>query len=159
VTSALSTAFAALAADQGLRRAITADPGLLPAAVEELLRADGPVVTVPRAATRDVEVAGTLIPSGSYVAVAIGAANHDPAEFAEPATVDFARGSRHLAFGGGPHLCLGAHLARLEMRVAWRSGTAGSRTTAWPPERGRRPAGRPHWSAMTTLRWCFRPLK
>ncbi len=118
VTSALSTAFAALAAHEGLRRAIAADHGLLPAAVEELLRADGPVVTVPRVATRDVEVAGTLIPSGSYVAVAVGAANHDPAEFADPASVDFGRGARHLAFGGGPHLCLGAHLARLEMRVA-----------------------------------------
>jgi cytochrome P450 len=118
VTSALSTAFATLAGEPELRRQITADPAVIPAAVEELLRVDGPVVTVPRVATRDVELAGQLIPADSYVAVAIGAANHDGAEFADPAAVDFGRDARSLAFGGGPHGCLGAHLARMEMRVA-----------------------------------------
>jgi len=118
VTSALSTAFATLAAHQELRQQIVADPGVIPAAVEELLRNDGPVVTVPRVATRDVEVAGHVIPADAYVAVAIGAANHDKAEYADPDTVDFKRDSRNLAFGGGPHACLGAHLARMEMRVA-----------------------------------------
>jgi len=118
VTSALSTAFATLAARPELRQQIVAEPEIIPAAVEELLRVDGPVVTVPRVATRDVEVAGHKIPADSYVAVAIGAANHDTAEFADPDTVDFKRDSRNLAFGGGPHGCLGAHLARMEMRVA-----------------------------------------
>jgi cytochrome P450 len=118
VTSALSTAFAKLAANPELRQQIVADPGVVPAAVEELLRNDGPVVTVPRVATRDIELAGHLIPADSYVAVAIGAANHDTAEYADPDTVDFTRDSRNLAFGGGPHGCLGAHLARMEMRVA-----------------------------------------
>jgi cytochrome P450 len=118
VTSALSTAFATLAAHPELRQQIVSDPDVIPAAVEELLRIDGPVVTVPRVATRDVEVAGHMIPADSYVAVAIGAANHDKAEFADPDTVDFARDARNLAFGGGPHGCLGAHLARMEMRVA-----------------------------------------
>jgi cytochrome P450 len=118
VTSALSTAFAILASKPELRRQIVDDPALIPAAVEELLRADGPVVTVPRVATRDVELAGQLIPADSFVAVAIGAANHDAAEHADPDTVDFAREARNLAFGGGPHGCLGAHLARMEMRVA-----------------------------------------
>ncbi|HEX6932428.1 MAG TPA: cytochrome P450 [Streptosporangiaceae bacterium] len=118
VTSALSTAFATLAHEPELRRQIVKDPAVIPAAVEELLRADGPVVTVPRVATRDVELAGQLIPAGSYVAVAIGAANHDAAEYADPDTVDFGRDARNLAFGGGPHGCLGAHLARMEMRVA-----------------------------------------
>ncbi len=119
VTSALSTAFAALASRPQLRSQIVADPALIPDAVEELLRFDGPVVTVPRVATEDVELAGRTIPADSYVAVAIAAANHDPAEHADPAAVDFGRrGERHLAFGGGPHGCLGAHLARLEMRVA-----------------------------------------
>ena len=118
VTSALSTAFATLAAEPELRRQITADPSVIPAAVEELLRADGPVVTVPRVATRDVELAGQLIPADSYVAVAIGAANHDGAEFTDPDAIDFGRNARSLAFGGGPHGCLGAHLARMEMRVA-----------------------------------------
>lgn len=118
VTSALSTAFAMLAEHQELRKQIVADPEVIPAAVEELLRVDGPVVTVPRVATRDIEVAGHVIPADSYVAVAIGAANHDTAEYADPDTIDFKRDSRNLAFGGGPHSCLGAHLARMEMRVA-----------------------------------------
>src|SRR5262245_37039625 len=84
VTSALSTAFAALAQQPELREKIVADPAIIPAAVEELLRYDGPVVTVPRVATRDVEVAGHLIPADSFVAVAIGAANHDSAEHQDP---------------------------------------------------------------------------
>jgi cytochrome P450 len=118
VTSALSTAFATLASRPELRQQIVADPEVIPAAVEELLRFDGPVVSVPRVATRDIEVAGQMIPADSFVAVAIGAANHDAAEYANPDTVDFRRDSRNLAFGGGPHGCLGAHLARMEMRVA-----------------------------------------
>jgi cytochrome P450 len=118
VTSALSTAFATLAGQPELRRQIANDPAVIPAAVEELLRTDGPVVTVPRVATRDVELAGQLIPAGAYVAVAIGAANHDTAEYADPDTVDFGRDTQNMAFGGGPHGCLGAHLARMEMRVA-----------------------------------------
>jgi cytochrome P450 len=118
VTSALSTAFATLASRPELRRQIVADPAIIPAAVEELLRFDGPVVSVPRVATRDIEVAGQMIPADSFVAVAIGAANHDTAEYASPDTVDFRRDSRHFAFGSGPHGCLGAHLARMEMRVA-----------------------------------------
>jgi cytochrome P450 len=118
VTSALSTAFAALAGRPELRRQIVADPAIIPGAIEELLRFDGPVVTVPRVAVQDVDVGGRVIPADSYVAVAIAAANHDPAVHPDPGAVDFRRGERHLAFGGGPHGCLGAHLARLEMRVA-----------------------------------------
>ena len=118
VTSALSMAFAALASQPGLRQQIVDDPAVIPAAVEELLRFDGPVVTVPRVATGDVEVAGQVIPADAYVAVAIGAANRDPAGHRDPDVVDFRRRESHLAFGAGPHGCLGAHLARLEMRIA-----------------------------------------
>jgi cytochrome P450 len=118
VTSALSTAFAALASTPRLRQEIVADPAVIPDAVEELLRFDGPVVTVPRVATRDVEVAGQLIPADSHVAVAIAPSNHDTTEHKDPGTVDFRRRGRSLAFGAGPHGCLGAHLARMEMRVA-----------------------------------------
>lgn len=118
VTSALSTAFAALAGQPRLRQQIVADPAVIPDAVEELLRFDGPVVTLPRVATQDVELAGQIIPADSYVAVAVAAANRDPAAHRDPDTVDFRRKERHLAFGGGPHGCLGAHLARLEMHVA-----------------------------------------
>jgi cytochrome P450 len=118
VTSALSTAFAALATGTALRRQIVADPAVIPAAVEELLRYDGPVVFVPRIATQDVDVAGQAIPAGSYVMIMIAAASRDPAEHPDPDTVDFQRQERSLAFGGGPHRCLGSHLARMEMRVA-----------------------------------------
>jgi cytochrome P450 len=118
VTSALSTAFAALAAQPGLRQRIAADPAAIPAAVEELLRFDGPVVFVPRIAAGDVEVAGQLIPAGAYVMVMIAVANRDPAEHADPDTIDVGRQERHFAFGGGPHRCLGSHLARMQMRSA-----------------------------------------
>ena len=89
----------------------------LPAAIEELLRFDGPVVTLPRVAAQDVELAGQVIPADSYVAVAVAAANRDPAEHRNPEAVDFHRDGRHVALGAGPHGCLGARLARLEMRV------------------------------------------
>jgi cytochrome P450 len=117
VTSALSTAFAILAARPSLRRQIVADPAVIPAAVEELLRFDGPLVFVPRIATQDVQLAGQLIPEGSAVSVAVAVANRDPAEHPSPDVIDLRRQQRHLAFGGGPHRCLGSHLARMEMRV------------------------------------------
>jgi cytochrome P450 len=117
VTSALSTAFATLATRPELRERVASDPEAIPAAVEELLRFDGPVVVVPRVANTDVEVGGQIIPADSYVGVAIAAANHDKAAHKDPDAIDFHRDERHLAFGAGPHGCLGAHLARLEMRV------------------------------------------
>jgi cytochrome P450 len=117
VTSALSTAFALLAAQPQLRRQVAADPASIPAAVEELLRFDGPVVFVPRIATRDVLLAGQLIPAGSRVSVAVAAASRDPAEHPDPDTIDLQRRERNLAFGVGPHRCLGSHLARMELRA------------------------------------------
>jgi cytochrome P450 len=116
VTSALSTAFAALAVQPLLRQQIAADPSVIPDAVEELLRMDGPVVFVPRVASQDIELGGQTIPAGSEIQVAIAVANRDPAEHAEPDTIDLRRQERHYAFGGGPHRCLGSHLARMEMR-------------------------------------------
>jgi cytochrome P450 len=118
VTAALSTAFAVLAQRPRLRRQIAADPAVIPAAVEELLRYDGPVVFVPRVATQDVTVAGQLIPAGTTVQVTLAAASRDPAEHQDPDVIDFGRQERSLAFGAGPHRCLGSHLARMEMRVA-----------------------------------------
>ena len=118
VTSALSTAFAILASQPALRQRIVADPAVIPAAVEELLRVDGPLLFVPRVATQDVEVAGQLIPAGTLVQVVVAVADRDPAEHPDPDAIDFGRQERNLAFGGGPHRCLGSHLARMEMRVA-----------------------------------------
>lgn len=118
VTSALSTAFAVLASQPPLRSSIAEDPAVIPAAVEELLRVDGPLLFVPRVTTQEVDVAGQLIPAGALVQVMVAVADRDPAGHPDPDVIDFGRQERNLAFGGGPHRCLGSHLARMEMRVA-----------------------------------------
>jgi cytochrome P450 len=118
VTCAMSTIFTTLASQPALRRQIVADPALIPGAIEELLRMDGPVATLPRVVTQDVQLGDHTILAGNYVQVAVAVANRDPAEHPDPDTIDFKRQERHLAFGGGPHGCLGSHLARMELRVA-----------------------------------------
>jgi cytochrome P450 len=101
-------------------RRLCAEPALLPSAVEELLRFDGPVQATLRVALEDVEIDGHALPEGALVLVSIGAANHDPAAFAEPDRLDLARDPNpHLAFGFGAHFCLGAPLARLEALLAF----------------------------------------
>ncbi|MDX2523443.1 cytochrome P450 [Streptomyces europaeiscabiei] len=98
------------AADQLRRR-----PDLMPAAVEELLRYDAPVQLMLRRARHDLDLAGRTVSEGQTVLLVCGAANRDPAVFPDPHVLDFERpGGRHLAFGHGPHFCLGAALARLE---------------------------------------------
>jgi pimeloyl-[acyl-carrier protein] synthase len=98
------------------------DPALFPTAIEELLRFDGPVQATLRVTTEDVEIGGHAIEQGSLVLVGIGAANHDPAVFAEPERLDVGRDPNpHVAFGFGAHFCLGAQLARLEGAVALRA--------------------------------------
>jgi cytochrome P450 len=97
------------------------DPDLVPSAVEELLRFDGPVQATVRVATEDVPLDDHVIPEGAFVLVSIGAANHDPAVFADPERLDVGRDPNpHLAFGFGAHFCMGAALARLEARAAFR---------------------------------------
>ena len=90
-------------------------------AVEEILRYRGPVeVSLPRYATSDVAIEGTTIPKGEMILVGLTSANHDPARFANPDEFDITRedANRHIAFGKGIHVCLGAPLARLEGQVA-----------------------------------------
>lgn len=121
VTDSLDCFFVYLARHPEQRRLLIEDPDILPGAIEELLRWETPVPGVARIAVQDVEVGGCPIRNGERVSPLLGAANTDPAEFDDPETVDFARNpNRHRAFGGGPHRCLGSHLARLELRVALR---------------------------------------
>ncbi|MEV4678213.1 cytochrome P450 [Actinomadura sp. NPDC049382] len=99
---------------------LRAEPELLPAAVEELLRYDGPVERASqRIALEDMEIAGTFVPKGAWVHVSLGAADRDPAVFDDPDRLDVTRApKRHVAFGHGLHFCLGAPLARLEGQIA-----------------------------------------
>jgi cytochrome P450 len=91
----------------------------MPQAIEELLRFTSPTQFMTRTTTRDVEVRGTLIPTGSKVALLLGSGNRDPREFVRPDEFDIFRPNpRILAFGHGAHVCLGAAVARLEGRVA-----------------------------------------
>jgi cytochrome P450 len=99
---------------------LRADPALIPAAVEEILRFDGPVmVTVPARTTVAVRVGEVTIPAGEVVVPAVFAANRDPGRFERPTDFDITRPENsHIAFGHGIHHCLGAPLARLEGRIA-----------------------------------------
>jgi cytochrome P450 len=94
-------------------------PEMIRTAVEELLRFVSPVLWLPRTPVDDIELHGHLLRKGARVQVGIGAANHDPDEFPNPEQLDFARPKvNSLAFGYGPHFCLGAALSRMEVRVA-----------------------------------------
>lgn len=99
---------------------LRSDPELLPGAIEEFLRFDGPVNPgIARFARKDVEIAGVAIPRGATVLIASAIAGRDPARFPDPDRLDLTRQDNpHLAFGHGVHYCLGAPLARLEGRVA-----------------------------------------
>ena len=121
VTDSLDCFFVFLARHPEHRRQLVEQPDILPSAIEELLRWETPVPGVARVAIQDTEVGGCPISKGERVSPLLGAANTDPAEFPDPDVVDFSRNpNRHRAFGGGPHRCLGSHLARMELRVALR---------------------------------------
>jgi cytochrome P450/class 3 adenylate cyclase len=98
---------------------LRADATLLPGAVEELLRYDSPVQRTARVTKSEIELGGKTIPRHALVVAAIGAANRDPARFADPDRLDLARRDQdHIAFGFGIHFCLGAPLARIEAQIA-----------------------------------------
>ncbi|MBV9319760.1 MAG: cytochrome P450 [Mycobacterium sp.] len=99
--------------------AVRADRSLLPQAIEEAVRWEPPLLTITRVATRDTELAGVPIPAGSSVMPMLGAANRQEDRYPDPDRFDVFRSARaHIGFGHGVHVCLGMHLARLEMRVA-----------------------------------------
>jgi cytochrome P450 len=100
------------------RRLLIEEPERIPAAVEELLRHITPLPSLFRTATRAMSLHDRKIAEGDRIQLCWMAANHDPAEFADPETVQLDRApNRHFSFGVGPHRCLGAALARMELRV------------------------------------------
>jgi cytochrome P450 len=119
VTATLGCSMAYLASNPEQRRRLVEQPELIPNAVEELLRWETPVTLVPRVVKQTVTVGDVELREGALVNLLIGAANVDPTEFEDPNRVDFCRErNRHVAFGAGPHRCLGSHLARMELRAA-----------------------------------------
>ncbi len=98
---------------------LIANPGLIKTAVEEFLRFESSNQLGNRRTTRPVTLGGTELPEGTSITLLIGAANRDPARFPHPDRLDVARTpNRHLAFGSGPHQCVGMNVARLEGRIA-----------------------------------------
>jgi cytochrome P450 len=96
------------------------EPALMDAAVEEMLRYESPANTNARVPQEAIEVGGKTIAAGQLIICMLGAANRDPAVFVDPDRFDIRRDPNpHQSFGGGPHFCIGAHLARLEARVAF----------------------------------------
>lgn len=119
-TSLISNGAELLARHPDQRAELAIDPSLIPAAVEEMLRIESPTQALSRTAMRDVDLHGTTIPAGSRVMLLWGSANLDDREFDGPDVFDIHRQpARHLGFGHGIHVCLGAALARLETRVAF----------------------------------------
>lgn len=108
-----------LAENPAKRKEIVERPDLIPSAVEEMLRWES-AVTPARVVTEDVVVGGVQLRAGDRILIPLGAAGRDPEKFERADEVDLARSpNRHLAFGSGRHLCIGAHLARIELRIAF----------------------------------------
>jgi cytochrome P450 len=128
----------ALLLEPATQRALREDPSLVEGAVEEMLRWWTPVMTFRRTVTAPVSLAGVDLVAGDKVVVSFASANRDPAVFGDAEVFDVRRGRRgHLSFGHGPHFCLGAHLARVQMRRMFTELLA---RTSWIE-----PAGEPAW--------------
>jgi cytochrome P450 len=120
VAKLIANGVVALAWYPDQRRELVADPSLVPGAVEEMLRWDPPSQYQGRWTTRDVELHGVTIPADKRVVLLTGSAVHDERQFQNPELFDIHRHiDRHVSFGFGAHLCLGAALARLETRIAF----------------------------------------
>lgn len=142
-SASLANAMILLLTEPGCWDALCRDSSLIPNAVEECLRCGPSLTTNRRLCVKDTVVGGVSIPVGARVLLGVAAANRDPEIFSDPDVFDIARGNakRHLTFGFGPHTCLGAPLARLQMRVAIEELTrrlpemrlASDRTFDYPP--------------------------
>ena len=116
--NAASSLFWLLARDRDLQERLRADPGLAPQFVEEMLRLRTPAQNFARHTTNQVVVGETPIPEDARVLLSFAAANRDPVVFADPDRFDVTRATRaHLAFGWGAHQCIGATLARTELKI------------------------------------------
>jgi cytochrome P450 len=111
--------WALLKNEEQLKKAMET-PSLIPSAIEEMLRFDGPIQLNNRRLTEPMVLGGKTLPAGTFITIGIGAANHDPAQFPEPERFDIARKpNRHVAFGHGDHVCVGMNVARMEGRIAF----------------------------------------
>jgi cytochrome P450 len=118
VTAVIGFALEHLARDPELRRSVLRDEESVLHFVEEMARLEPPAPFLPRVTTQDVELAGVTVPAGTLLYACLGSANREPGELADPDAVQTdAAVHRHWGFGGGPHRCLGSHLARLELRL------------------------------------------
>lgn len=117
--TAVANGLALLLSHPEQRVKVLADPRLLPGAVEEILRYEGPFrVLGPRISTHELDLDGVTIPAGELIALCPAAANRDPRQFTDPDTFDVARHPNpHLAFGHGMHHCIGIHLARMHAAI------------------------------------------
>jgi len=120
-TNLIGNGILALGRNQVQLARLMNEPELMPKAIDEMLRYDGPVQSTVRHPKEDAEVAGVKIPANTMLFVILAAANRDPAQFRDPDIFDIAREpNEHVAFGEGIHYCLGAPLARLEGEIAIR---------------------------------------
>jgi len=118
VQGSLAWSLMILANDPTERQRLIDDPNLLPGAVEEILRFES-AVSMGRRVVRDTEIGGLQLKAGDQLLIILGAANRDSREFPDPTAVRIDRSpNRHLAFGSGPHRCVGSHLARIELSIA-----------------------------------------
>ena len=126
--------------------ALRADPGLIEGAIEELLRFDSPVQFTSRVPLERGDVEGEAVEPGVPVLLVLGSANHDPRRYDRPERLDVRRRDvKPLSFGGGPHFCIGAALARLEAQIAFRKLLAHARTIDLETDE-------PAWRATLNLR-------
>ncbi len=117
--NALSGGMQLLIENPDQRQKLIDDPSLIPSACEEIVRCVSPVHSFGRTVTEDTELHGVPMKKGDKVLLLYPSANHDPAEFENPDVFDVERNPHHLGFGVGSHFCLGANLARMELRVAF----------------------------------------
>jgi len=118
-TNLIGNGMHALLVHRGEFERLRQEPGLLPSAVEELLRFESPLQLNNRVTTDEAEIGGRRVAAGTFLTLGVGAANRDPAQFPNPERLDVGRKpNRHVAFGQADHACAGMNVARLEARIA-----------------------------------------